>query len=253
MPHSGVIEQLCARTLASQDAGRRVLVAVTGPPGAGKSTIAADLVTALRAQQGAERAALVAMDGFHLDNSELHAEGLLSVKGAPETFDTTGFLALVQDVRADKGDLRYPLFDRAQDKTLPDAANLPAATRIVVFEGNYLLLQRAGWSSLAGMFDLTAFLTVPLPVLRARLVARWLEYGLSQADAAARADSNDMANARTVLEHSGSPDLVLVTQSDGQITMGTGQPMSVTQAETIQRSACHSGAARQHRGDGWLV
>lgn len=219
MPYSGVVQQLCAHVLAAQSGKARLLVAIAGPPGAGKSTIAEELVTALHAQTGAQSAALVPMDGFHLDNAELHQKGLFAVKGAPETFDTADFLAFVETVRADQGALTYPLFDRAQDKTLPDAANLPAAARIVVFEGNYLLLQRAGWSALAAMFDLTALMSVPLPELRARLVARWLDHGLDQAQAEARADGNDMVNARTILEQSRAPDLMLVTQADGRVVI----------------------------------
>lgn len=221
MPHTRVVQQLCTQVMSAQSGTERVLVAVAGPPGAGKSTLAADLVLALRAQTGENNAALVPMDGFHLDNEELRLRGLLARKGAPETFDTSAFFALVAAVREDKGDLTYPLFDRALDKTLSDAATLPAAARIVVFEGNYLLLQQGRWAALSGMFDVTVLLSVPLPVLRARLVARWLEHGLTKRDAEARAMSNDMVNARTVRDHSAPADLTLITQSDGQITIET--------------------------------
>ena len=221
MPHTRVVQQLCTQVMSAQSGTARVLVAVAGQPGAGKSTLAADLVLALRAQTGENNAALVPMDGFHLDNEELRLRGLLARKGAPETFDTSAFFALVAAVREDKGDLTYPLFDRAFDKTLSDAATLPTAARIVVFEGNYLLLQQGLWAALSGMFDVSVLLSVPLPVLRARLVARWLEHGLTKRDAEARAMSNDMVNARTVRDHSAPADLTLITQSDGQITIET--------------------------------
>lgn len=221
MPHTRVVEQLCTQVMSAQSGTARVLVAVAGPPGAGKSTLAAELVMALCAQTGENNAALVPMDGFHLDNEELRIRGLLARKGAPETFDTSAFVALVAAVRKDKGDLTYPLFDRASDKTLAHAANLPATARIVVFEGNYLLLQQGRWTALSGMFDVTASLSVPLPVLRARLIARWLDHGLTKRDAEARAMRNDMVNAHTVRDHSAPADLMLLTQADGQITIET--------------------------------
>ncbi|MBE0414664.1 uridine kinase [Yoonia sp.] len=194
---------------AVRQPGRRMLVAIAGAPGSGKSTLAETLVAAIRSRDGDSAAALLPMDGFHLDNPELAAKGLLSVKGAPETFDVAGFVSLVRRVRGNEGALRYPLFDRAQDRTLPDAGFLGADTQVVVFEGNYLLLQDAAWADLGPMFDVTVMLSVPEAVLRQRLVERWLRYGLAPSEAEARAEGNDIRNARTVIAKSARADLTL--------------------------------------------
>lgn len=193
----------------------RVLVAIAGAPGAGKSTLAAELVAMINARDGDGTAALLPMDGYHLDNAELDAKGLRAVKGAPNTFDVEGFVSLVRRVRQTKGDLRYPLFDRALDKTVPDAGHLAANTPVVVFEGNYVLLPDCGWADLNPLFDVTVMLSVPLPVLRARLIERWLSYGLPLADAEARAEGNDMVNAITVITTSVAADLTLGSDAAG--------------------------------------
>lgn len=187
----------------------RKLVAIAGAPASGKSTLAAQLVAELQRNGGHEAAALVPMDGYHLDNAELDAMGQRHVKGAPHTFDAAGFANLVRAVRTQTHTLRYPLFDRAQDKTLPDAGQLAPDVPIIVFEGNYLLLQRPHWSDLRDLFDLTVMLSVPMEVLRDRLVARWLAHGLPNDQAITRAESNDIPNAQLVIANSATADMTI--------------------------------------------
>ncbi|MFN3664326.1 uridine kinase [Yoonia sp.] len=187
----------------------RVLVGIAGAPASGKSTIAADVVNAFRARDGAGSAVLVPMDGYHLDNAELDLMGMRSVKGAPQTFDVAGFVGLVRAIRSQSDVIRYPLFDRAEDKTMPDAGTLYPTTPVVVIEGNYLLLRQKGWQDLRPLFDLTVMLSAPLTELRTRLVDRWISNGFSYAEAKARAEENDIPNAQAVTGNSAAAHLTL--------------------------------------------
>lgn len=207
--HLTETDRILQRIDAARTPGTRIVVGIAGAPGSGKSTLAERVVAAINSRDGDGTAALLPMDGFHLDNADLDARGLRSVKGAPQTFDAAGFVALVRRVRSEPGDLRYPLFDRAQDCTLPGAGQLAAATSVVVCEGNYLLLRTGPWADLAPLFDVTVMLSVPMPVLRDRLVTRWLDHGLPRPAATARAEGNDIPNARTVIAESGPADIVL--------------------------------------------
>ena len=198
---TGRLEALAAgllqRSAARGAGGGRLVLAIAGPPGAGKSTLAAELMAALeRLAPGA--AALVPMDGFHLDNAVLAARGLMARKGAPETFDFDGYRAALVRVRAGET-VAVPVFDRELDLARAGAAVVGPGHRVVVSEGNYLLLDRAPWDGLAGLFDVTLFLSVSEFELRARLLRRWRDHGLSEAAALARAEGNDLANARLVL------------------------------------------------------
>ncbi len=186
--------------IAALGPGRRV-IAVAGAPGSGKSTLAARLVEAL------ENAALVPMDGFHLDDRLLEEDGLLSRKGAPETFDAAGCVALVARLRAG-GEVIHPVFDRSRELAIAGAGRVPAGTRLVVVEGNYLLLNRAPWRDLAGLWDLSVMLEVPMGELRRRLTARWQALGKDPARIEAHLH-NDLANAETVLRQSLPADLVV--------------------------------------------
>jgi pantothenate kinase len=120
---------------------RRILVAIAGPPGAGKSTVAERIRQQLAC--AGRSAAVVPMDGFHLDNAVLAERGLHSRKGAPETFDVHGFRHLVSRIAAGEEDVAYPLFDRSRDAAVAGAAVLPSDIEFVLFEGNYLLLRQA--------------------------------------------------------------------------------------------------------------
>lgn len=188
--------------------GQRLLVAIAGPPGSGKSTLAESVVSALNSNQGAH-AALLPMDGFHLDTEVLEARGLVARRGAPETFDANGFVKLVAQVRSAKGDIHYPVYDRSQERAIPNSATLSADTEIVVIEGNYLLLDEPDWKALHPLFDARVFISCPLETLERRLMTRWLGFGYNPKESAAKVKGNDLKNAKLVIERSIQADLVL--------------------------------------------
>lgn len=196
--------ELARAILAGADiAAGRFIVAIAGPPGAGKSTLAAQVVSAL-----GPGARLVPMDGFHYDNAVLEPRGLLPRKGAPETFDAEGFLSLMRRLRAGEA-AAIPVFDRGADLARAGADLVTKEDRILVVEGNYLLLDEEPWRDLTALFDLTVMIEVPQDELERRLVARWLTHGLPVAAARARALTNDLPNARRVVTGSCPADLTV--------------------------------------------
>lgn len=200
-------EQLAERIAMATTPGRRFIAAIAGPPGSGKSTLAAALATHL-ADRTKRQVALLPMDGFHYDNAVLEPAGLLARKGAPETFDATGFAECLARIRIGSEDVATPLFDRAADLARAGAAIVGSDCGIVLVEGNYLLLDALPWSEAAASYDLTVFLDVPLAELRRRLIQRWRDHGLGEEAAIARAEGNDLRNARLVIEGSVDADVV---------------------------------------------
>ena len=184
---------------------KRRMIAICGAPASGKSTLAEALCAALvRADVSS---CVVPMDGFHLDNSILKPNGIFDRKGAPHTFDSAGFAALMARC-AQEDDVYYPTFDRARDLSIAASGVVSGDIDTVVVEGNYLLMQTPGWQDLAAVWDVSIFLDVPAATLKERLVKRWLDHGMSAEDAEARDEQNDMQNARTVIEHSAHADFV---------------------------------------------
>lgn len=181
----------------------RFLTALAGPPGAGKSTLAAELVAALG--QGAKA---VPMDGFHYDDAVLLARGARARKGAPDTFDAQGFFHLLKRLRVED-EVAIPLFDRDLEISRAGADIVTAADRLLVVEGNYLLLNEAPWPQAAPLFDLTVWIDVPEAELDRRLQARWAHYGKTPAEARAWIDSNDLPNIRRVTQNSRAADLII--------------------------------------------
>ena len=194
-----------AARLAALPPGRR-LVAVAGPPAAGKSTVTEDL--ARRVTAAGRTAQVVPMDGFHLSNAALDERGLRARKGAPETFDAEGLIALVHRL-AGPGAVPFPTFDRGRDATVPEGGTFDA--EIAIVEGNYLLLDEAPWRALHPLWDATVTLDVPEEVLRRRLVERWTAHGMSAEAGLARAEANDLPNARRVRANSVPAGFVLRT------------------------------------------
>jgi pantothenate kinase len=182
----------------------RLMVAIAGPPGAGKSTLADRLAAGLGPQ-----AVVVPMDGYHMDNALLDARGLRPRKGAPMTFDAAGLARDLMRIRACEAEVLVPVFDRAADLARAAARAVPGDVPVVLVEGNYLLLDQAPWDRLAGLFDLTVMLDVAEADLERRLVQRWLDHGLDPQAARTRAMGNDLPNARTVRQGSRAADVVV--------------------------------------------
>lgn len=187
--------------------GERVLVALAGAPGSGKSTLAEALVAGLGG------AVLVPMDGFHLDDRLLQARGLHARKGAVETFDAEGFTALVARLQVPRSEVVFQVFDRDRELAVAGAGVVAASDRVVVVEGNYLLLDRPPWNRVR--YDLTMFLDVPEAELRRRLTMRWRGHGKGDAAIAAHL-ANDLANARLIATGSRAADMALVGEEAHQ-------------------------------------
>lgn len=203
---------VCDLIHAHKGRGGRILVAIAGAPASGKSTLADCVVERLNqnAEGGKPQAALLPMDGYHLDNRILRAHGLFERKGAPETFDASGFCAAVKGL-AEGGDLTFfPSFDRSLDIAVAGSIEIPHSVPIVVVEGNYLLLKSEPWCGIRSVFSASVFVNPGLDILTERLNARWLKYGLDPEAAARRAETNDLVNARLVLGNSNKADLELI-------------------------------------------
>jgi len=174
----------------------RLLVALAGAPGSGKSTLAAELSRRLTLQKCVN--VVVPMDGFHLDNGLLEVHGLLTRKGAPETFDAAGFIRMIKALRSEDNVIA-PTFDRTRDIAIAGAIHIPPECPVVILEGNYLLFDEAPWKVLQSAWDISAYIDVPMPEIRARLIQRWLSLNLSRAAATRRAESNDIPNAQRII------------------------------------------------------
>lgn len=199
------VEALAERIWALPDTGARQMIALSGPPASGKSTISRLLAT--RFSDPGREMIVVPMDGFHLDNTILSRRDLLARKGAPETFDADGFLNAMRRLRHEDH-VVLPDFDRASDRSIAGRIEVTARHRLVLVEGNYLCSTATPWDALRDRWDLCIALDLSADTLRQRLIRRWTKHGLPEADAIARAEGNDMVNARFVAETLATPDVV---------------------------------------------
>lgn len=199
------LDDLVARARALADSGPRQLLGIAGAPGAGKSTLAARIV----AEVG-PLARLVPMDGFHLAQSELVRLGREGRKGAPDTFDVNGFVSMLRRLRRlEPTSVWAPVFRRDLEEPVAGAIEVPPEVRLVVTEGNYLLLRDDPWEEVRTLLHEAWFLDLDAELRVRRLTARHEAYGKTPEQALAWALGSDAANAARVAGTAGHADLVV--------------------------------------------
>lgn len=194
-PPPALPPRFVARVARLLDAGARRILGLAGPPGGGKSTLA----EALRATFGAH-AVVVPMDGFHLAHAELQRLGRADRKGAPDTFDAAGYVALLRRLRVPvAGETVYaPAFRREIEEPIAGAIAVPAEVPLVITEGNYLLMNEGPWAGVAALLDDCWYVDID-PALRTdRLVARHRQFGRSAEQAADWVSHTDEPNAQRI-------------------------------------------------------
>ncbi|MEV8243020.1 nucleoside/nucleotide kinase family protein [Streptomyces rochei] len=215
-------DDLLARARRLPRGGRRAILGIAGSPGAGKSTLAECLVRELNGT-GEPWVAHVPMDGFHLADVELDRLGRRERKGAPDTFDAVGYAALLGRLRAEPhgsrvtdgedpadGDTVYaPGFERVLEQPIAGAVPVPPSARLVVTEGNYLLLGTGAWARVRSHLDEVWFCELAEDERVRRLVARHERFGKSHADAVAWVRGSDRRNAELVAATRDRADLVV--------------------------------------------
>jgi pantothenate kinase len=210
VPLAELAEAVADRAGQHPDRTARYVVGIAGPPAAGKSTLATALRDELNRRSGGRVAEVAPMDGFHLSDAELRRIGALRRKGEPDTFDAAAYARLLASVRADAdAEVAWPTFDRSIEATVPGGVAFTPEVRIVVTEGNYLLLDRGAWTAVRPALDDAWFLDADLARIEARLLARHRDGGKSADDARRKTSDSDLPNALLVRQTRHRARLVL--------------------------------------------
>jgi pantothenate kinase len=210
------IGELAAAAVALVGDCRRVVLGIAGPPGAGKSTLAEALVDAVASRKGDDWVAHVPMDGFHLADAQLDRLGARSRKGAPDTFDADGYAALLRRLVEQPDAWVYaPGFERTLEQPIAAAVVVPPTARLVVTEGNYLLLREERWQQARAPLAEVWFVVGDEDLRRARLVERHVRFGKEPAAAEAWVARSDDVNGALVLAAAAGADRVVVNGREG--------------------------------------
>jgi len=211
-----IADLLTRDAIALASDSERAVLGIAGSPGAGKSTLVEALLDGIRAAKGDDWVAHVPMDGFHLADAQLDRIGARARKGAPDTFDPAGYAHLLERVRHEIDEPVYvPGFDRELEQPLAAALVVLPSARLVVTEGNYLLLDDPQWERARLAMDAVWFVASEEPMRVERLVARHIQFGKSPDEARAWVATTDQRNSELVAATAGRADRVIINGAAG--------------------------------------
>ena len=197
---------ILSRKLDSNDKNR-YFIALSGPPASGKSTISEKIANDLSSK--GYQSNVLQMDGFHYDDQILKDKNLISKKGAPETFDVMGLASFLSRLK-DESEVVVPIFDRSLELSRSSAVIIPKETKVIVTEGNYLLLNSNPWKILQNFFDTTIMIQCEKSILEKRLLDRWKKFKLSDDQIHQKIYDNDLPNGINVIKNSSKADYNLI-------------------------------------------
>ena len=181
------------------DLKNRYFIALSGPPASGKSTISEKLVKDLTLK--GHNSSILQMDGFHYDDQILKQKNLLLKKGAPETFDVMGFLNFLFRLQ-NENEVAIPIFDRSLELSRSSAVIISKETRVVIVEGNYILLRTHPWRELHKFFNSTIMINTKNEILEKRLIERWRSFNIPEEEIKQKVFENDLPNGVNVYKNS---------------------------------------------------
>ena len=189
-----------------ENSSERFILGIVGKPGVGKSTF----TDFLREHLSQDLLAILPMDGFHMSNEELLELGRRDRKGAPDTFDVTSFTQTLAAIKESNGkEIKFPIFKREIEASIPDAGVIPAKATLIIVEGNYLLHDQSGWEQVGSYLDESWYLQVDDELRMQRLIARHIAFGKSPEDAKNWSEGTDEVNARVIDKSESKADFVV--------------------------------------------
>ena len=206
---SGLMYDQLLRSITDQidnDNKKRYFLALSGPPASGKSTISEKLTNDLNKK--GYKTSILQMDGFHYDDQILKEKKLLLKKGAPETFDVMGLINFLYRLYKEE-EVAIPIFDRSLELSRSSAAIISKNTKVIILEGNYILLNNYPWKELHKFFNSTVIINCEEKVLEKRLIERWEKFNLPKDEIKEKVYKNDLPNGVSVLKNSIKTDYIL--------------------------------------------